>query len=62
MEEKALIQDKFIVFQDFGTWCLILGQSRKIRDSWNLWVSTVRLVKHVERDNFPMILYRIAKS
>ena len=25
-------------------------------------VSTIRLVKHVERANFPMILYRIAKN
>ena len=39
VEEKALIRDKLIVFWDFGTWCLISGQSRKIRDGWNLWYS-----------------------
>ena len=25
-------------------------------------VPTIKLVKHVERDNFPMILYRIANN
>ena len=41
MEEKALIWDKFIVFRDFGTWCLISGQSQKIRGSWNLWIHVI---------------------
>ena len=36
MEGEALIRDTFTVFRDFGTWYLISGQSRKIRDSWTL--------------------------
>ena len=36
VEEEVLNQDKFIVFWNFRTCCLILGQSWKIWDSWNL--------------------------
>ena len=48
MEEKASIQDRFIVFPDFGAWCLISGQSRKILDGWNLCY--VLILSHTSLD------------
>ena len=58
VEEKALIQDKVIVFQDFGTWCLISGQSWKIWDGGiyaRLLNSAIKCVRDSVRFTAPRV-------